>query len=247
MNKKTTPLTIQLGETDSTSNYLSKISNDWKPAEFTVVSAHYQTAGKGQRGNSWESEKGENLLFSMILYPTFLQVRNQFLLSKAIALSIKEVLDQSAEGFLIKWPNDIYWKEQKICGILIENELTGSTLEKCIIGVGININQKEFQQAPNPVSLWQITGKEHQIQKILDAVIEKFHYYYDLLKQGEHQQINQLYHRSLYRKEGFHRYKDSQGEFSARIVEVEENGLLVLEDAQGGIRKKAFKEVSFLS
>ncbi|MCD7899897.1 MAG: biotin--[acetyl-CoA-carboxylase] ligase [Bacteroides sp.] len=237
---------IHLTETDSTSNYLIQLSSAQQLEEMFVVLADFQTAGKGQRGNSWESEKGKNLLFSIIFYPTFLPIRRQFLLSKAIALAIKEALDSFTPGFSIKWPNDIYWKDKKICGILIENELMGSKIEKSIAGIGININQQIFYSpAPNPVSLRQITGKEHDPVKVLDIILEKLRLYYELLKKGETDKITTNYHQSLFRKEGFHLYADNKGSFEARICEVEDAGILVLEDKEGKIRKYAFKEVSY--
>ena len=116
------PLII-LPETDSTNNYLTQLCNEQQSAvrEFTTVIAERQTAGKGQRGNSWESEDCRNITFSFVLYPTFIEARRQFILSQIVSLSIKEELDQWTEGISIKWPNDIYWNEKKICGILIEN------------------------------------------------------------------------------------------------------------------------------
>lgn len=115
------PLII-LPETDSTNNYLTQLCNEQQSAvrEFTTVIAERQTAGKGQRGNSWESEDCRNITFSFVLYPTFIEARRQFILSQIVSLSIKEELDEWTKGISIKWPNDIYWNEKKICGILIE-------------------------------------------------------------------------------------------------------------------------------
>lgn len=237
---------IRLTETDSTSNHLSRLADTCLPEEFTVVSADYQTAGKGQRGNSWEAEAGKNLLFSFILYPGFLVVRKQFLLSKLISLSIKEALEAYATGFSIKWPNDIYYNDLKICGILLENQLTGTRIERCIAGVGINVNQQTFHSpAPNPVSLFNICGSEQDRTALLDNILQKVSHYYQLLQAGEEALIDRLYAASLYRKEGFHPYTDANGAFSARIVEVLPEGLLILEDSEGKQRSYAFKEVQF--
>ena len=116
---------IYIEETDSTNHYLNDLCNKQDVSELTTVVANYQTLGRGQRGNSWESEKGKNLMFSFVLYPTSLEIRRQFLLSQIISLSIKEELDTYVKDISIKWPNDVYWKERKICGILIENDLMG--------------------------------------------------------------------------------------------------------------------------
>lgn len=112
---------IALDETDSTNRYISQLCNELQEsvAELTTVTAEFQTAGKGQRGNTWEAERGKNLLFSFVLYPTFLEARRQFILSQIVSLSIKEELDRWSDEITIKWPNDIYWRDKKICGILM--------------------------------------------------------------------------------------------------------------------------------
>ncbi|MDL2305623.1 biotin--[acetyl-CoA-carboxylase] ligase [Bacteroides sp. OttesenSCG-928-D19] len=238
---------ILVEETDSTSSYLQRLCNREKLEEFTTVFTNYQTAGKGQRGNSWESQAGKNLLFSFITYPGFLEIRKQFMLSKIIALSIKESLDKYAGGFTIKWPNDIYHGNKKICGTLIENDLQGSKIQRSIAGVGINVNQEQFlSNAPNPVSLLNITGKAHAILPLLSDVLENTKCYYTLLKEGREEEINALYHQSLYRKEGYHLYEDNDGPFRARVIEVLPQGLLALEDANGRRREYAFKEVRYV-
>ena len=168
---------IALDETDSTNRYISQLCNELQEsvAELTTVTAEFQTAGKGQRGNTWEAERGKNLLFSFVLYPTFLEARRQFILSQIVSLSIKEELDRWSDEITIKWPNDIYWRDKKICGILIENDLSGHFIGRSISGIGININQNEFHSdAPNPVSLKQITGQEHDRYEILSHICRKY-------------------------------------------------------------------------
>ena len=159
---------IHISETNSTNSYLQNFCAKEKTEEFTTVAADYQTSGRGQRGNSWESEPHKNLLFSFVLFPEFLEARRQFLISQIVSLAIKEELDTYTDDVSIKWPNDIYWKEKKICGILIENDLIGRNISRSIAGIGININQEEFHSpAPNPVSLYQITGKQYDIYEVL--------------------------------------------------------------------------------
>lgn len=241
------PPVIHLSETDSTSNYLAAHLLCENPEEFTIVRADYQTAGKGQRGNSWEAEAGKNLLFSILLYPKGVEARRQFLLSEAIALAIKEALDQFSSGFSIKWPNDIYWHEQKICGILLENDLLGNTIQKTVVGIGLNVNQQQFHSsAPNPVSLWQITRKEHDIHTLLKDITPRIIKNYTLLYSNEGaQEISNRYHDALFRKEGTHTYRDSAGEFKAKIECVKPEGTLVLKDEEGKERRYAFKEVQY--
>jgi biotin-(acetyl-CoA carboxylase) ligase len=145
---------VALDETASTNQYLSQLCNQLQEsvAELTTVTAEFQTAGKGQRGNTWEAEEGKNLLFSFVLYPSFLEARRQFILSQIVSLAIKEELSRWSDEITIKWPNDIYWKDKKICGILIENDLSGHHIRRSIAGIGININQEVFNSdAPNPV------------------------------------------------------------------------------------------------
>ena len=238
---------VYLKETESTNKYLNDLCNKQCVGELTTVTTDFQTSGRGQRGNSWESERGQNLMFSFVLYPAFLKARKQFLLSQIISLAIKEELDTHVSDVSIKWPNDIYWKEKKICGILIENDLMGRNISQSIAGIGININQETFHSfAPNPVSLRQITGKEFDLFEILKNIVLRIQSYYSLLKKGNTESIVCQYEMSLFRKEGMHRFKDANGEFLARIICVEPEGRLILEDEILNKRGYMFKEVEYL-
>lgn len=244
---------IALQETDSTNQHIIRICNDLHEAvaELTTVTAEYQSSGKGQRGNSWEAEEGKNLLFSFVLYPTFLEARRQFILSQIVSLSIKEELSRWSDEITIKWPNDIYWRNKKICGILIENDLSGHYISRSISGIGININQEEFHSdAPNPVSLKQITGKEHDRYEILTHILERVQTYYKCLQLEDADTYADLiatrYARALFRRRGFHPYEDANGKFLARLLRVEQDGRLVLEDESGMEREYLFKEVQYI-
>lgn len=243
---------VALDETDSTNQYLSLLCNRLQEsvAELTTVTAEFQTAGKGQRGNTWEAEAGKNLLFSFVLYPSFLEARRQFTLSQIVSLAIKEELSRWSDEITIKWPNDIYWKERKICGILIENDLSGSRIRRCIAGIGININQEVFHSdAPNPVSLKQITGKEHDRHEILAHILRRVQIYYNSLQMEDFAvysaEISARYARSLFRRRGLHPYEDANGKFLARLLRVEQDGRFVLEDESGKEREYLFKEVQY--
>lgn len=238
---------IHLEETSSTLSYLSELCNRQCLPELTTVVADFQTSGRGQRGNSWESEKKKNLLFSFVLYPSFLEARHQFLLSQIVSLSVKEILNKYAEHISIKWPNDIYWKDKKLCGMLIENDLTGTRITRSIAGIGINLNQDVFHSsAPNPVSIKQITGREHHPVALLASIMERIKAYYLLLQQGETAAIARRYHEALFRKEGMHPFRDSQEEFMAQIIGVEPDGHLVLQDNADKIHRYIFKEVQYV-
>ena len=243
---------IHLNETDSTNRYLQQLCQEAgnnKVEEFTTVCADYQTAGKGQRGNSWEAARGANLLFSFVCYPTFVPIRQQFMLSQLISLGIKETLDEYCSDISIKWPNDIYWKEKKICGILIENDLQGSSIGRCISGIGLNINQEAFlSDAPNPVSLKQITGEHYQRNEILEKVMQRIEQSYQKLKEepAYASELATRYAASLFRREGMHSYQDKDGMFNARLVRVETDGRFVLMDEANQERSYLFKEVQYV-
>ena len=241
---------IGIDETDSTNNYLSDLCDKEVVQEFTTVCANYQTAGKGQRGNSWESEGGKNLLFSFVTYPFFVKARDQFVLSEIISLSVKEALDCRISDVSVKWPNDIYWKDEKICGMLIENVLGDHGVARCIAGIGININQREFRSpAPNPVSLAQITGNEEDLQAVLTDVMLFVSRYYDDLRyntEAFEEYLSEKYNQSLYRREGTYPFCDVNGTFEASILRVEPDGRLFLLDTEGIERSYLFKEVQFI-
>lgn len=241
------PDPIRLEETVSTNSYLADLCRKASVTELTSVYTDFQTAGRGQRGNSWESEAGKNLLFSFVVYPDFLEARRQFFLSQVTAIALQEVLSQYAKDITIKWPNDIYWRDKKLCGTLIENDLTRMYISRSISGTGVNLNQARFtSDAPNPVSLFQITGQQYDRQEILRQIMERIVHYYALLKSGETSELTTRYQAALYRKHGFHAYKDNNGIFRARFCEVEPSGRLILEDEAGQQRAYMFKEVTFL-
>ena len=241
---------IRLHSTDSTIDFL-KHYRPVSPKDMILVTADFQTAGRGQVGNSWESEAGKNLLFGLLFHPREVEANRQFILSQAVALSICETLSDYAEDIRIKWPNDIYWKDKKICGILIENDLSGHHIRRSIAGIGININQEVFNSdAPNPVSLKQITGKEHDRYEILAHILRRVQIYYNSLQMEDFavysDEISTRYARSLFRRRGLHPYEDANGKFLARLLRVEQDGRFVLEDEGGSEREYLFKEVQYI-
>lgn len=245
-NEHDRPVILPLEETHSTNQYLREWMECEPLAEGTVVTAGYQTAGRGQVGNGWESEKDKNLLFSLLLYPDFLPANRQFLISQIAALAVKDTLSLYTDSVTVKWPNDIYWKDRKICGMLIENDLSGQNLYCSIIGIGINLNQSVFRgDAPNPVSLFQITGKEYDREEMLTCFLHIFFNYYVLLLKEEYEKIKQAYMTALYRNKGFHSYSDANGVFEACVYDVKSTGHLVLQLKDGTLRQYAFKEVSY--
>lgn len=241
------PQFVHLDETISTNQYIRNLSMEKDLPEGSVVWTDFQTAGRGQAGNSWESDSTKNLTFSIIIYPYFLVANRQFLISQIAALSVKDLLSQYTDEISIKWPNDIYWRDKKICGMLIENDLSGTRLFSSIIGIGINLNQEAFHSdAPNPVSLLQITGCTYDREKFLREFMKFFYAHYLQLIKGHEAIIKEAYFQSLFRGEGFHEYEKEGELFEARIIEIEPTGHLVLEENNGQKRRFAFKEVKFV-
>lgn len=236
---------IRLKEIDSTNRFLRELKDEPED-EMVVAVADFQTAGKGQGSHTWESEPGKNLLFSIKVHPRWVPVRQQFLLSMAGAIAIKEALETYVDGITLKWPNDVYWNDKKISGTLIETSIDSKGIKTCIFGIGINVNQEAFHSdAPNPVSLRQILGHEVDRDELLQKVIDGFKRYCELLRRADYMDVSGIYHLSLYRRKGFYRYEDVDGEFEGAFVEVEDDGHLILHDKQGVIRSYSFGEVKF--
>lgn len=232
---------IHLTNITSTNDYLLSL----KSQEDLVAVSDYQTRGKGMGTNRWESEPGKNLLFSILIHPTWIPVNQQYLLSMAEAVALCDTLREVTDDITIKWPNDIYWKDKKISGTRIDVNLSGGILADMVIGTGINVNQTEFlSDAPNPVSLKQITGREHDREALLKDILKRFQPLQQMLKDGGTEEIVRLYHERLYRKEGMHGYKDANGTFMAAIDYVEPSGILHLTLEDGTKREYMFKEVA---
>jgi len=236
--------TFYTKQTHSTNVLLWEMIREKSLPEGFVVQTDFQTAGKGQVGNSWESETGRNLLFSMVLYPQRVTVDNQFLLSQLVSLGIKEALDEYTAGITVKWPNDIYWNDKKLVGILIENSLQGTKIKSSVIGIGLNVNQKVFvSNAPNPVSLLRITGRRQNRKLLLAKIRQNIQKLYTELSVTK---IRAEYAEALYRKDGFYAYRANDETFQAKIISVHPDGQLELETEAGERKGFYFKEVSFV-
>lgn len=237
---------IALDETISTNRYARELPEDQNHG-LTLVTAEFQTAGRGAGTNRWESERSQNLLFSLISYPKGLLANQMFALSEVTALAIRDALSSYTPGFQIKWPNDIYYNDKKISGMLIENDLRGKWVHRSIIGVGVDINQTRFlSDAPNPVSLAQILGKAVERNQVLNSILLQFNHYYGMMEREQFSELHNRYMQHLYRRNALHPYADATGTFQARIIDVEPTGHLVLECQNGEQRRYDFKEVSFL-
>ena len=210
--------------------------------DMTLITTDDQCNGRGQKGNSWESEAGKNLTFSIVCHPDFVLPSRQFILSQAIALAVCSI----DEHLQVKWPNDIYFEDKKISGTLIECDLQGKHIGNCIIGTGVNVNQTVFRSdAPNPVSLKQIYGKDFNREDILQKILDEFGFFYEMIRDGRQDKIQQKYLENLYRRTGWYDYEDADGTFKAEFVDIEHTGHLLLRKESGEVKRYEFKEVKF--
>jgi len=242
-------------EIDSTNSEVIRNISEWD--DMCVLAAKNQTAGRGQRGNSWKIVSGQNLTFSIVLKGNsdakenslgFLVARCQFILSQITTLALKEYLDGKGINAKIKWPNDIYVGDKKICGILIENGLSSNgTISYSVIGIGLNINQKEFPpEVLNPTSLSLLTGESYDLEYELAHFCAIFADKLSYLSNPE--KAKEDFISFLYRKDKFYDYTDCKTEkvFKGKIIGITDEGLVKMETAEGEIREYAFKEVSYI-
>lgn len=237
--------------TNSTNTLLKELlaKGEWPKGERFLYTG-FQTAGRGQAGNGWESEEGKNLLCSILLPPK----KELFDLNVLTAVAVQRLL---GEGFTIKWPNDIYWGDKKIAGILIENAILGSEVAYSIAGIGLNVNQTIFvSNAPNPVSLKLISGKETDIDALMQALMAQI----EAVEAMDEAQVWAYYRDHLYRREGFWPFverevstaptmnaeKGAEGIFLAKIENVRTNGEIELRDQNGNLRIYHFKQVRYV-
>lgn len=242
---------VWLDETPSTNSWLSSEVASRKRGELsdlTAVAARCQSSGRGQRGNSWESEPGKNLTLSVLHYPSErIAPADQFAISEATALAVADTLALFGIEAKVKWPNDIYAGDRKICGILIENSLTGARIDHSILGVGLNVNQTRFlSDAPNPISISQLTGLYFDLNEVAARLLCNLGKRVALLaKPGGREEVHCDFLRRLWRGDGGlypFRQRDTGEIFRASIVNVEPGGFLHLSNG----RSYAFKEVEFL-
>ncbi|MFN8297455.1 MAG: biotin--[acetyl-CoA-carboxylase] ligase [Chitinophagales bacterium] len=239
--------TIELERIESTNSYAKNLLNEGRPVEGTLVWAHEQTAGRGQMGNTWQSEGQKNLTVSFILYPDFLSADKQFFLNMAVSLAVKDCCeDFLTEEIRIKWPNDIYCGDKKLGGILIENSLSGSTLQSTVIGIGLNVNQTAFAaDVPNPTSLQVATGKPFSVQQVLERLCVYLEKYYLQLRQLHFNFLDRAYTDALYRYQQTHEFKKGEQVFKGEINGVGKDGRLIIH-SQGKEQRFAFKEVEYI-
>lgn len=236
---------IKVEELSSTNDYASEIVHNGSVPDFTIVMTEFQTKGRGQRGNYWVSNAGENLLFSIVVHPTEILIKEQFILSQAVSVALCELVSLYCDSVCIKWPNDIYVGDKKIAGILIENSLHKKEIETAIIGIGLNVNQLAFAGVPNPTSLRAECGHELNRDEVLTQFLSRFRQLYSEISSNA-VAIRSEYKARLYEYGKMRQYKDATGVFSGQILDVDTDGQLLIADANGDLRRYYFKEVAYL-
>lgn len=214
--------------------------------EGDLLVAEHQSAGRGQRGHTWTSGEGMNLTASLLLEPRFLPVREQFSISRMAALALCDLLEGEGLTPRIKWTNDIYLGDRKVAGILIEHSLEGNQLGRTIIGIGLNINQTEFDPAlPNPISMAQAADRRFNREELTQRLHTLLMSRYEALRKGD--SLDDDYQRRLYRLHEPQRFRLPSGEeFLGTIRRVAPMGDLEVEHPDGEVRSYLFREIEFL-
>lgn len=239
---------IKLNAIDSTNTYLKGLALVALPKDYTVVMAELQTEGRGQMGSLWRAEAGKNLTVSVFKKVSYLKIEQQFYISMAVSLAICKALKTLKIPKLhIKWPNDILSADKKLCGILIENVIKNNKMQGTIIGFGLNVNQKNYNELPQASSLSLLTGVLYNKDEILSEILNQFQYYFKMLEAKKFSEIKFEYETLLFRKEKPSTFKTKDNTtFSGIIKGVTENGMLNVWTEDEIIKTFDLKEVSLL-
>lgn len=238
---------VKLTKVDSTNNYLKNLLSNYAPlAEGTVIMADHQIAGRGQQGNTWQSAKGENLTISIYLSPNFLPATHQFELSKAISLAIIDYLTPFfGEDCKIKWPNDIYVGNYKLGGLLIENTIASGKIKNSVIGIGLNVNQTNFEGLSHAGSIKNILKRDIDLNVLLKDLCYYIESRYNSLKDKETEKLHMDYLASLFKMNEMAEFRISGKLISGKIVNVSNIGELMVE-MDGVVNHFNFKEIGFV-
>ena len=240
---------FKLNAIDSTNSYLRQLSKNEDIEKWTVVTADYQTEGRGQKGAIWQSERGKNLIFSILVRMDNFKARDQFLLNCAVSTGILNALTPyELPKLKIKWPNDIMSVSKKLGGILIENTLMNDAINHSIMGIGLNVNQLAFpEDLPLAVSMRQLIGRDLDRDLLLHEMIESIQNQFDLIFERKFDVLLKAYDQNLYRKDAAHMFQDLQANMFMGIIKgVDPEGMLMVEHEDEIIRTYNFKEISYL-
>lgn len=241
---------VTLKEVDSTNNFLKDLASNSKPLmEGTVIMAEKQYAGRGQQQNGWHAEPGKNLTFSLLLKPHFLPVTDQFDMVRAVSLGVYDALKPLlGDQLKIKWPNDIYYADYKLGGMLIENLIQGNQIKNAIIGIGLNVNQERFPaDLPHARSIKQILHEDYDLKALLSEICRHIEAYYLNLKAGKISFVRKTYLSRLYWLNEKKSFKTQNTVFSGVIIDVKDNGKLVIQNNNSEENEFSLKEIEFLN
>ena len=234
---------------ESTNAYLQNLLNEGADIADNIVVTDFQTSGKGQGKNVWQSEDGKNLLFSIALDMSFLKAENQFFLTQMVSVAMINVLKKylPEESLFIKWPNDIYFNDKKIAGILIKNEIKGMMMGTSIIGIGLNVNQTSFDKnLPNPISMKMITGKDYDLYELLSSISQQLSANSYQPTTNSQQPTANSYIKHLYRYQQWAFYKHEGSVKEMMIVGYDQFGRLILKEKNGHEVVCDLKEIAFV-
>ncbi|HQQ95278.1 MAG TPA: biotin--[acetyl-CoA-carboxylase] ligase [Bacteroidia bacterium] len=241
---------IFLDEVDSTNSYATQLLKNVKPEEGTIVYCARQTDGRGQRGNGWNSQPNCNLTMSMILYPGYLNLKNQHYLYQIAALAcydtIAEYLNPGQFDIRIKWPNDILINRKKVCGILIENHIMENQIQSSVCGIGMNLNQIDFSGLERASSLRRFTGKDQDVKTTLYRLCELYESYYHMLRNSDLDTIRRKYETLLFGLSDWNRFQSGDLIQEFKVVGLDDSGFIQLEDRKGSLFSAGIKELTWL-
>ena len=234
-------------ELESTNLEAGNLLEQGLVTETAWIRAACQWGGRGQGNHSWLSEPGMNLTGSLVVFSGLPDAHDQFDLSRLCSLAVVDFLDLFLDGVRIKWPNDLYYQDKKIGGILIETAIMGNRLRSAILGIGLNINQVEFPpDIPNPVSLKSITGIHYDLEPLEELLLETLNNRLTAIDQDDWRAFRKEYLTRLYRYREFAPYRSEGGWFRGRILDVDPLGHLMMEDESGNSLSFAFQEVEYI-
>ena len=240
---------IKLLKVDSTNNYLKSLLSNSEPLpEGTVIMADEQFAGRGQQENTWQATPGKNLTFSVLLKPNFLPLNQQFMLNMAVSVALQQALQTLVGDVSIKWPNDIYYQNKKIGGVLIENTIVGTSFKNAVVGVGINVNEQLFSQElkDKAISLQQILRQDVDLTKLLLQICVSLEQAYLQLKAKNFTFLRKAYNANLYQLNIKAPYRQNGEVFEGTIIGVTELGKLIMQKDLKQLEFN-FKEIEFLT
>lgn len=238
---------IELPIIASTNAYAQQLVSGSQPADGTIVSTFNQSEGKGYQNNVWLSKPNKNLSFSIILYPKFIEANQQFYLNMAVSIAIAEVLQEiTTKEIVLKWPNDIYYLKRKLGGILIENSISGNSILNSVIGIGLNVNQVDFDKnIPNPSSLKLLTNSTFNLYNVLSRLVKAIEVKYLMLQNGKYIELTEQYISYLYALNESHTFKNATSNFIGKIRGIDEYGRLLIED-NGSMKSYHYKEIEYV-